>query len=169
MGQWGGLGNGLYSSAQGDLVRIKAVSGLTECEHIRDGAGLNHLWFLFYEMIDSEDSESLQPIVIHSLSASKTGHAFLTLDTLTRSGGDVNGGRDLFAWGLGRDYQLGTGKKTNLASPSILEFPGSGRVMMMKKKAEVRDMGGRIWKRNVEVEQTAVAGYNASIVFWKIC
>lgn len=125
--------------------------------------------YSFYEIIVSEDSQSLQPIVIHSLSVSKTGHAFLTLDTLTRSGGDANGGRDLFAWGLGRDYQLGTGKRTNLASPSNLEFPGSGRVMMMKRKAEVRDMEGKIWKRNAEVEQTAVAGYNASIVFWKIC
>ena len=31
MGQWGGLGNGLYSTAQGSPSRIKAVSGLLEC------------------------------------------------------------------------------------------------------------------------------------------
>ncbi len=31
MGQWGTLGNGTYSSAQGDPTRIRAVSGLMEC------------------------------------------------------------------------------------------------------------------------------------------
>lgn len=32
-GQWGALGNGAFSSAQGDPLRIRAVSGLTECAH----------------------------------------------------------------------------------------------------------------------------------------
>lgn len=31
MGQWGGLGNGLYSTAQGSPSRVKGVSGLVEC------------------------------------------------------------------------------------------------------------------------------------------
>lgn len=33
-GQWGTLGNGLYSSAQGEPARIKAVSGLMECNSL---------------------------------------------------------------------------------------------------------------------------------------
>ena len=75
MGQWGGLGNGLYSNAQGDLVRVKAVSGLTECEPVHNEICFIHsLIVLFTEFLDSEDSQSLQPIAIHSLSASKTGH-----------------------------------------------------------------------------------------------
>ena len=32
MGQWGGLGTGVYTTAQGDPARVKAVSGLVECE-----------------------------------------------------------------------------------------------------------------------------------------
>lgn len=32
-GQWGGLGNNLYSNAQGNPVRAKTVSGLLECEY----------------------------------------------------------------------------------------------------------------------------------------
>jgi hypothetical protein len=31
-GQWGSLGNGLYSNAQGSPSKVKAVSGLLECE-----------------------------------------------------------------------------------------------------------------------------------------
>lgn len=32
MGQWGSLGNGSWSQAQGTLVRVKNISGLSECE-----------------------------------------------------------------------------------------------------------------------------------------
>ena len=31
MGQWGGLGNGLYTTSQGDPSRVQAISGLLEC------------------------------------------------------------------------------------------------------------------------------------------
>lgn len=31
MGQWGGLGTGLYSTAQGSPMRVKTISGLLEC------------------------------------------------------------------------------------------------------------------------------------------
>ncbi len=30
-GQWGGLGNGTFSTAQGEARRIRGVSGLSEC------------------------------------------------------------------------------------------------------------------------------------------
>ena len=32
MGQWGGLGNGLYSTSQGDPSRVQSISGLLECK-----------------------------------------------------------------------------------------------------------------------------------------
>lgn len=31
-GQWGGLGNSMFSNAQSNPVRVKGVSGLLECE-----------------------------------------------------------------------------------------------------------------------------------------
>ena len=43
------------------------------------------------------------------------------------------------------------------------------RFMLGKKKAEVRDLSGKVWKKEVEVEQCAVAGYGNSVVYWKIC
>ena len=36
-GQWGGLGNSLFSNAQSSPVRAKGVSGLLECESICSG------------------------------------------------------------------------------------------------------------------------------------
>lgn len=33
-GQWGGLGNNVYSSAQVSPLRVKAISGLVECEFL---------------------------------------------------------------------------------------------------------------------------------------
>ncbi len=48
------------------------------------------------------------------------GHVLLTLDTLERAGNE-DGGRDLLVWGNGRDYQLGNGRRSSLASPTALE------------------------------------------------
>ena len=114
------------------------------------------------------------------MSASPTGHVLLTLDTLERSGPPSGGGRDLFAWGKNHDYQLGNGKRTSLATPITLDVSAnptsdsktvvpSGRVMLMKRKADVKDLQGKLWKKKVEVEQRAVAGYSSSLVYWRIC
>ncbi|KLO19443.1 RCC1/BLIP-II protein [Schizopora paradoxa] len=174
MGQWGTLGNGLYSSAQGDPIRIRAVSGLMEY---------------------SDKTNSLQPIVPHALSASEApmGHVLLTLDTLERAGNEF-GGRDLLVWGNGREYQLGNGRRSSLASPSALEAndvktgvsdsakdgddiveytAGSpNRFMLRKRRASVaRDLQGNAVRGfgGTLVEQCAVAGYGASVVYWKVC
>ncbi|KAI5123298.1 hypothetical protein M0805_009319 [Coniferiporia weirii] len=168
MGQWGGLGNGLYSTAQGNPARIKAVSGLLEF---------------------SEKTQNLQPIVPHAISVSPTGHVLLTLDTLAHTGPGVSqgGGRDLFVWGANREYQLGNGKRASLATPATLELPGlptevgdkpgddseggkKSRLMMVQARAKlVKDLQGRRWGTNVDVEQCAVAGWESSLVYWKIC
>ncbi|KAH8117476.1 RCC1/BLIP-II [Phellopilus nigrolimitatus] len=170
MGQWGGLGNGLYSTAQGNPSRVKAVSGLLEF---------------------SEKTQNLQAIVPYALSVSPTGHVLLTLDTLARagSGAPQGSGRDLLVWGANREYQLGNGKRASLATPAALELPGlpsgagmasagegksgdseKGRLMMSQRQAkEVKDLQGRRWKTNVDVEQCAVAGWGSSLIYWKIC
>ncbi|KAG2028224.1 hypothetical protein BDR03DRAFT_1030773, partial [Suillus americanus] len=85
-GQWGGLGNNLYSNAQGNPVRAKNVSGLREY---------------------NEDSRTMSPILPHAISVSPTGHVLLTLDTQAH-GGPGGLGRDLVVWGTNHDYQLGT-------------------------------------------------------------
>jgi hypothetical protein len=49
-----------------------------------------------------------------------------------------------------------------------LERPEGGRFVLAKRKATVKDLSGKVWKKTVDVEQCAVAGYGNSIVYWKI-
>ncbi|KAH7912150.1 regulator of chromosome condensation 1/beta-lactamase-inhibitor protein II [Hygrophoropsis aurantiaca] len=145
-GQWGGLGNNLFSTAQGNPTRARNISGLREYD---------------------DQKQALVPIMPHDISVSPTGHVLLTLETQTQSG--IGGaGRDLMVWGSNYDYQLGTGKRTSLAVPTTLDKPDGTRFMLTTKKAPVKDLAGKVWKKNADIEQRAVAGYGNSIVYWRI-
>jgi len=146
-GRWGGLGNNLYSSAQGNPIRAKSVSGLLEY---------------------SEEEQKLQPIVPHAVSVSPTGHVLLTLETQARAG-PGGGGRDLLVWGANQQYELGNGKRASLAVPTRLQQADGTHFMLMKAKGDVMDMQGKVWKKGVDVEQCGAAGYKNTIVYWKIC
>lgn len=146
-GQYGGLGNALFSNAQSVPVRTKAVSGLLEF---------------------SEKTNNLQPIVPHAVSISPDGHVLLALDTCARAG-PGGGGMDLLAWGTNYDYQVGNGKRASIAVPAMLGTEGDDRIMLQKQRAKVvRDLQGRVWARSVDVEQVAIAGYGSSLVYWRI-
>ncbi|KAI0003218.1 regulator of chromosome condensation 1/beta-lactamase-inhibitor protein II [Russula compacta] len=153
-GQYGGLGNALFSNAQSVPVRTKAVSGLLEF---------------------SEKTNNLQPIVPHALSVSPDGHVLLALETHARAG-PGGGGRDLLAWGTNYEYQVGNGKRASIAVPTTLEPPveldrdGDGeRIMLVRRRAKiVRDPQGRVWRRGVDVEQVVIGGYGNSLVYWRI-
>lgn len=103
-----------------------------------------------------------------TISISPTGHVLLSLDTRLRAG-PGGGGRDVIAWGANLDYQLGTGKRGSVATPTVIQTVDGGRFMLQSKRArEVRDMQGQVWKKGVEVEQRAVAGWNNSVVYWRV-
>lgn len=73
-------------------------------------------------------------------------------------------------WGANFEYQLGNGKRGSLPTPTTLLTPEGGRFMLQHKRATaVRDLQGQVWKKGVEVEQRAVAGWNNSVVYWRIC
>jgi len=146
-GQYGGLGNALFSNAQSVPVRTKAVSGLLEF---------------------SEKTNNLQPIIPHAVSVSPDGHVLLALDTYARAG-PGGGGMDLLAWGTNYDYQVGNGKRASIAVPATLGTEGGDRIMLQKQRAKaVRDLQGRVFARSVDVEQVAIAGYGNSLVYWRI-
>jgi len=146
-GQYGGLGNALFSNAQSVPVRTKAVSGLLEF---------------------SEKTNNLQPIIPHAVSVSPDGHVLLALDTYAHSG-PGGGGMDLLAWGTNYDYQVGNGKRASIGVPATLETEGGDRIMLQKQRAKaVRDLQGRVLARSVDVEQVAIAGYGNSLVYWRI-
>jgi hypothetical protein len=86
----------------------------------------------------------------------------------TSSGVDV-GGCDLVVWGKNYESELGNGKKSSVPVPTTLETPEGGRFMLRHRKAkEIKDLHGKVWKRGIEVEQSAVVGFNNSAVYWKI-
>ncbi|KAI0797823.1 RCC1/BLIP-II [Abortiporus biennis] len=151
-GQYGGLGNAQFTNAQGSPVKAKNVSGLFEY---------------------SESTNNLQAIHTHDISISPTGHVLLTLDTMSLQGPGGQG-RDLVVWGANQDYQLGIGKRGSIATPTALQLPvgpdsEEKRFILGRRKAsEVRDLSGKVWKKGVEVEQRAVAGFGNSVVYWRI-
>lgn len=117
---------------------------------------------------DNEAAKNLQAIVPHAMSISPTGHVLLTLDT-HQLAGPGGGGRDIVAWGANMEYQLGNGRRGSVASPTAMERADGKRFMLYDRKArEVRDMQGRVYGRNVAVEQRAVAGWGNSVVYWRI-
>lgn len=165
-GRWGGLGNNIFSSAQGSPLRAKSVSGLLECEQSFILIGLTGHLIHYVGHVDSEKDQALRPIHPYALSISPTGHVLMTLDTHEMSSSGA-GGRDLLVWGSNQQYQLGNGKRTSVAVPTALQQPDGTRVMLMKQKGDMLDMQGKTWKAQ-EVEQCAQAGYGNNIVYWKI-
>uniref|UniRef100_A0A0W0FU55 Uncharacterized protein n=1 Tax=Moniliophthora roreri TaxID=221103 RepID=A0A0W0FU55_MONRR len=143
-GQWGGLGNNVFSNAQGTPVRAKNASGLLEYNDLK---------------------RALQPIHPQSIVISPSGHVLLTLDTSSAEGS----GRDLLTWGKNYDSELGNGKKSSVPAPMTMHTPEGERFILRRMKAkDVVDLQGNRWKKGVLVEQQAVTGYCTSGVFWKI-
>ncbi|KAH7340338.1 regulator of chromosome condensation 1/beta-lactamase-inhibitor protein II [Rhizoctonia solani] len=148
MGQWGGLGNGQFLQAQGAPVKVKSVSGITEY---------------------NEATRSIQPLRTRSISVSpapQTTHTLLTLDTGTL--GEAPGkhgahpmGHDVLVLGYNADGQLGNGKRANLCVPI-------GRMMLRRReKVSLVDMQGHSRGKG-NVEETAVAGWNCSAIYWRL-
>ncbi|KAG8745818.1 hypothetical protein FRC12_014448 [Ceratobasidium sp. 428] len=157
MGQWGGLGNGLFSQAQGAPVKVKTVSGVIEY---------------------NEATRSLQPLRTRSISVSpapQSSHTLITLATGALAEAPENhsghpAGNDLLVLGYNADGQLGNGKRSSLCIPSHIPALGgmAGR-MMLRERARVAlvDLQGRKCGTG-RVEETAVAGWGTSAIYWRI-
>lgn len=166
-GQYGGLGNALFSNAQSVPVRTKAVSGLLECTYFFSC----HLSKTNRNLCVtvSEKTNNLRPIVPHALCVSLDGHVLLSLETHAGAGPGGGSGRDLFVWGTNYDYQVGNGSRASIAVPTTLDPVEGDRIMLEKRRAKlVRDPQGRVWRRGVEVEQVAIGGFGTSLVYWRI-
>ena len=104
-GIWGGLGNGRWTHVQGTPTKIKALSGLFEWD---------------------ERVNRAMPIRLAHLSVGST-HAAAVMDNVTHleasahgSENDTNWGADVLWWGGNEHYQLGTGKRNNVANPTYI-------------------------------------------------
>jgi len=172
-GQWGGLGNGSYSNAQSDPVRVKVISGLFEYD---------------------DNAQSLRPLKPYRISVapglvagranvssfrSASGHVIAILDTVAHSGpgpssnkdpeAGYSPGRDVVAWGLNQSYQLGTGKHASANIPATVPITGGeGRLMCKTSKETVRDFTRRVVNKKMDIEQVAIAGPGLSVVYWRV-
>ncbi|KAG8986689.1 hypothetical protein FRB90_003846 [Tulasnella sp. 427] len=162
MGQFGSLGNNMYTQSQPSPVRVRNVSGLKEYD---------------------EATKSTRPLAPKAVSASPTNHAVVVMgsaDDGTKSSKDrAKTGGDVLLWGCNADYQLGLGRRSNVALPTPLpvdSFVGGydvdktwGRLLTRQRQVSVvRNLDGKAVGKNKTVEQTVVAGWGCTAVYWKV-
>ena len=102
----GNLGNGRWTHIQGTPIKIQSLSGLFEFD---------------------EKKNVVIPIRVGQISVGST-HASAVLDNVTyldasekSSENDTNWGADVLWWGGNEFYQLGTGKRNNVATPMYIK------------------------------------------------
>lgn len=108
-GLTGQLGNGRYTHNQATPTKVPAFSGLFEFD---------------------EKTNTVIPIRLSYLSVGQN-HAAAVLDNLASisvphdsnqlTENDINWGRDILFWGNNEFYQIGTGKRNNLPTPTYLQ------------------------------------------------
>lgn len=105
-GIWGSLGTGKWTHVSLGPSKIKSLSGLYEWD---------------------ENTNSIIPIRLARLSVGST-HTAAVMDNVTQVGvssstsdNDTNWGADIVFWGGNEHYQLGTGKRNNLAIPTYID------------------------------------------------
>ncbi|OTA92479.1 hypothetical protein M434DRAFT_396447 [Hypoxylon sp. CO27-5] len=160
-GIWGSLGTGKWTHVSLGPSKIKSLSGLFEWD---------------------ENTDSVVPIRLARLSAGST-HAAAVMDNVTSvdaskftPDNDTNWGADILFWGGNEHYQLGTGKRNNLALPTYIE-PLDGGVADAEKgrkgehhrfqitpRATVR-IGEGGTGRKVSVEQRVECGRFVTAVY----
>lgn len=154
----GQLGTGRWSHVQGTPIKIKALSGLYEYD---------------------EAKKIVIPIRLKQLVVGST-HASATMDNVTHvqagassrdSPNDTNWGADIVWWGGNEYYQLGMGRRNNLAVPGyIAPLDSVAERERAKRKEEHRfqitprhnvNIGGR----KVSMEQRVECGRMCSAVY----
>lgn len=185
-GQWGTLGNAMWSQVTLAPVKVKTVSGLIEY---------------------SESTNKTHPVPIHTVTIGKPGSVAVVLDTVEQEGHQAFG-RDVMVFGHNAAYQLGTTKRSNLCIPQHLyplppptpsegaaapalvmeanrlkeadinsgvltHMPHKRLQLASKTQADTRrasdtlNIQGKV-KRNVTIEESITAGAVSMAVYWKI-
>lgn len=187
-GQWGSLGNAMWSQVTLTPVKVKTISGLIEY---------------------SERTGTTHPVPIHTISVGKPGSIALVLDTVEHEGHQAFG-RDVMVFGHNAAYQLGTSKRSNLCIPQHLQplppqtpeegaqaplpllqasklieedlnsgvlthMPHKRLQLVSATKQDTKTAGKSLsieekrgTKRNVEIEESIIAGAVSMAVYWKV-
>jgi alpha-tubulin suppressor-like RCC1 family protein len=167
-GLTGQLGIGRWVHTQSDPTKIPAFSGLFEWD---------------------ETNNTVIPIRLHQISVGAT-HAAAVMDNVASvitaaksrklTDNDTNWGRDILFWGNNEFYQIGSGKRNNVATPTYIqpldqqaesERAASASMIgrlrekemhrfQMSPRARVKLNG-----RNVEIEQRVECGRGVTAVY----
>ncbi|KAK3179967.1 hypothetical protein K4F52_008621 [Lecanicillium sp. MT-2017a] len=104
-GTYGGLGNGKWTHVSSGPSKVKALSGLSEFDEKRN---------------------TNTPIKIKQLSAGTT-HTAAVMSNITKTSAsgasnanETNWGADVLFWGGNEYFQLGTGKRSNMNTPTYI-------------------------------------------------
>ncbi|EON68893.1 hypothetical protein W97_08151 [Coniosporium apollinis CBS 100218] len=154
-GIWGTLGNGRWTHVQATPTKIPALSGLFEYD---------------------EAAGRVVPIRLSRLSVG-TNHVAAVMKNVTHTGAssassenDTNWGADIVFFGNNEFYQLGTGRRNNLANPTYIQPLDQVAERKLRGKEEHRfqitprktvDVGGR----RVSIEQRVECGRGVTAVY----
>ena len=135
-------------------------------------------WSHVYWCKDSEEKGMILPIPIYDITVGKS-HIIAVLDNAITQD-DAQFGRDVFVWGHNVNYQLGTGKRSNLALPQHLPPLPYPLVTVPATKDEIKSGTNAHMPHNrlqmtpgkrhegKRIEETVVAGMGTTAVYWKI-
>jgi nucleolar protein 9 len=152
-GIWGALGNGKWTHLQDHPIKLKTLSGLVEYDEV---------------------TKALMPIRLSDISVGTTHVAAILSNQahLNRSSASSletadDAGLDVVWWGGNEHFQLGSGKRSNLSTPTHINVPpeaGSDD----KKPARLQMMPrhrGKAGGRNVNMRQRVECGRHISAIY----
>lgn len=151
----GSLGNGKWTHVQDALTKVPGLSGLFEYD---------------------EKKKAVVPIRLSQISVGST-HASAVMDNVTyldasekSSDDDTNWGADVLWWGGNEFYQLGTGKRNNLATPQYIRPLDTASEIEAGRKEQHRlhitpKHTIRVKGRKVDVEQRVECGRNVTAIY----
>lgn len=155
LGLKGTLGNGRWTHIQDSPSKIPTLSGLFEYDEV---------------------NRKTIPIRIASISVGST-HASATLDNVTYlaanekgTENDTNWGADCLWWGGNEFFQLGTGRRNNVATPVYIRPLDMASELQAGRKEEHRfhvtpKSSVKVKGRKVNMEQRVVCGRNVTAVY----
>lgn len=151
----GSLGNGRWTHIQGVPTKIQPLSGLFEYDEVKN---------------------VIIPIRIAQISVG-SNHASAVLNNVTylhasekSSENDTNWGADVLWWGGNEFYQLGTGKRNNVATPMYIRPLDMSAEVEAGRKEEHRFHATprhtvKLKDRKVSMEQRIECGRNVTAVY----
>jgi alpha-tubulin suppressor-like RCC1 family protein len=150
-GIWGSLGNGRWTHVQGTPTKVKSLSGLFEYD---------------------ETKNMTVPIRLAHLSVGST-HCAAIMDNVTHvatTESETSWGADVLWWGGNEFYQLGTGRRNNVSTPTYIAPLDASADKERSRREEYRfqvtpQKKIKVNGRWVEVEQRIECGRNVTAVY----